>query len=108
MGLIKVDMEQREYRSAGAMGRAALARVRRGRDSPQTRGGGGSGAFETDSPHVAYAVRGVSIAVVTDDVTSVSTSTAATVHAALVQPAGIVGQHGCWLCLGEGASGIGI
>jgi hypothetical protein len=48
------------------------------------------------------------ITVVTDDVTSVSTSTAATVHAALVQPAGMVGQHGGSLCLGEGASGIGI
>jgi hypothetical protein len=57
---------------------------------------------------VANAVCGAATAVVTGDVTSVSVSTAAVAHAALKQPAGIVGQHGCWLCFGDGAVGIGI
>jgi len=38
----------------------------------------------------------------------VTVSTAGTVQAALEQPAGIVGQHGCWLCFGDGVDGIGI
>jgi len=57
---------------------------------------------------VAYAVCGAATAVATGEVTSDSVSTAAVAHAALVHPAGMVGQHGCWLCFGAGTSGIGI
>ena len=76
------------------MARTALARVRRGRDSPQARGGGGSGALDTDCQSAAYAVCGAEPAIVTRGDESVNVSTARTVHVALVHPVGIVGQHG--------------
>ena len=108
MGLIEVDMELREYGSAGAMARSALARARRGRDSPQARGGGGSGALDTDCQRVAWAVWGAATAIVSGDTEIVVAATTAMVHAALAQPAGIVGQHGCWPCFCDGAVGAGI
>jgi hypothetical protein len=46
--------------------------------------------------------------IVAGDAESDSVSTAAIVHAALTQPAGIVGQHGGWLSLCDGASGAGM
>ncbi len=78
------------------MARAASARVSRGRDSPQARGGGGSGAFDTDCQRTAYAEWGADIAMVTGVAATDSVSTTGTEHAAAAHPAGIVGQHGCW------------
>jgi len=94
MGVIVVDMKRRECRSAGAVARPALTRIRCGCDSPQARGGGGSGAFDTDCQRTAYIVGGATIAIGADDIASAIASTGAMVHAALTQPAGIVGQHG--------------
>lgn len=101
-------MKRREYRSAGARARSALARVRRGRDSPQARGGGGSGVFDTDCQLTAYVVGSATTAIGTDDIANTTVSHGAIVHAAFTQPAGIVGQHGCWPWFCDGAVGVGI